>query len=304
MKRVLVTGATGFIGRNTLPWLKQGGYDVHAVFARSHPSPCPGVHWHQSDLLDHGRPTRLIQQLTPTHLLHMAWITTPGVYTRSLENLAWVSASLELLKAFCDAGGKRVVVAGTCMEYDWQYGYCREEHTPLAPATFYGVCKDALRSMLQGLSLHTGASAAWGRIFFLYGPHENPDRLVSSVIRSLLQGQDALCSLGTQWRDFLHVADVAKAFVDLLSGEVTGPVNIASGRPVAVKDLINMIGDRLGCRGLIKLGALNTRSDETHFLAADVSRLYHEVKFRPQYDLAAGINDTIAWWKHHLLDGH
>lgn len=300
MKRVLVTGATGFIGRNTLPWLVQRGYDVHAVFGRGEPNTCPDVHWHQADLLEHGRPSELIRYLAPTHLLHMAWITTPGVYTGSLENLAWVSASLELLRAFGDAGGKRVVVSGTCMEYDWHYGYCREENTPLAPATLYGVCKNALRSMLQGLSLHTGTSSAWGRIFFLYGPHENPDRLVSSVIRALLTGREAPCSPGTQWRDFLHVADVARAFVELLSGDATGPVNIASGQPVAVKDLIHMIGDRLGCRELIKLGALKTRSDEAHFLAADVSRLHNEVEFEPQFDLADGINDTIAWWKHHL----
>lgn len=300
MKRVLVTGATGFIGRQTLPWLVQNEYDVHAVFSHSKPITVKNVHWHKVDLLKPGRPADLIKSLAPTHLLHMAWIATPGVYTESLDNLSWVSTSLEMLKAFCASGGKRVVVAGTCMEYDWKYGYCREKYTPMLPSTLYGTCKNSLHSMLQSMSLHTGTSFAWGRVFFLYGPYENPGRLVSSVILSLLQGREALCSAGEQFRDFLHVADVGRAFVDLLSGNVSGPINIASGQPVAVKELIQIIGDQLGCQNMIKLGALKTRTGEPHFLAADVSRLHNEVGFRPQHDLIEGITDTIDWWKRHL----
>ena len=154
--------------------------------------------------------------------------------------------------------------------------------------------------MLQSMFVHTGVSLAWGRIFFLYGPHEHPDRLVSSVIRSLLNGREALCSAGNQLRDFLHVQDVAKAFADLLSADVSGPVNIASGQPVAVKNVIQIIGERLGCNNMLKLGALKTRPGEPHFLAADISRLQNEVKFVPQYDLISGIQNTIEWWKNHL----
>ena len=218
----------------------------------------------------------------------------------SPENLAWLEASLHLLRSFADSGGQRVVIAGTCFEYDWDYGFCRESRTPLNPATLYGTCKHALQTTLAGLSRQTGLSSAWGRIFFLYGPHEHPDRLVSSVIRSLIKGEEAKCTPGEQIRDFLHVADVAGAFAALLDSEVSGPVNIASGRPVAVKEVIQTIAAQLGREELVKLGALPARSGEPHLLVADAARLEREVQHVPRYDLAEGLRQTIGWWQRAL----
>lgn len=297
----MLTGATGFIGRHCLPLLLASGYEVHAVSSKVLEETRSDVHWHQADLLDSGQVLELTGRVQPTHLLHFAWYVVPGKCYSSLENYRWVQASLNLLQTFASQGGRRVVMAGTCAEYDWKYGYCSEQITPLWPATLYGACKHALQIMFDAFTRQTGLSGAWGRIFFLYGPYEHPARLVSSVIRSILQGEPARCSHGNQIRDYLYVQDVADAFVAVLESDVAGPVNIASGYPVALKDIIYKIAGKLSRRDLIQLGAVPTSANDSHLLIADVNRLFDEVGWRPKYDLDTGLEQTIEWWKTHLF---
>lgn len=301
MKRVLLTGANGFIGRHCLQPLCSRGFEVHAVDIRVPKESDTTVHWHQVDLTDPKQVLELVSGVQPTHLLHFAWFAEPGEYWISLENTRWVQASLDLLQAFALYGGQRVVMAGTCAEYDWRHGYCSEAVTPLAPTTLYGICKHSLQLMLIAYSERTGLSAAWGRVFFLYGPHERPERLVSSVIRSLLQGEPARCSHGNQIRDFLHVEDVAGAFVALLESKVEGAVNIASGLPVALKEVIAQIAEELGRQSLIRLGAVPMSANEPRLLVADASRLTNEVGWAPGYDLSLGLRQTIDWWKSRVV---
>lgn len=298
MKRVLVTGATGFIGRHSLQSLRGQGYEVHAVTIDN---TVPGDFiWHKADLLNSDSIANLMAEVRPTHLVHFAWYAVPGKYWTSLENFRWVRASLELLQAFHDNGGKRAVFAGSCAEYDWRYGCCVEDVTPLNPATTYGTCKNALRAMVETFAKETKLSVAWGRIFFLYGPHEHPNRLVSSVIKSLLEGKAARTSHGRQIRDLMHVQDVADAFVALLNSEVTGSVNIASGQPIALREVVTQIGEIISRPELLEIGALPASTSEPPILVADTRRLNEEVGWSPQYSLDEGLRHTIAWWQEAL----
>lgn len=299
MKRVLLTGATGFIGRHCLPFLLESGFQVHAVSSRLTEQSYPEVHWHRADLFNSGQITKLVNDVRPTHLLHLAWYTMPGRYWTSLENIRWVRASLELLQAFALKGGNRVVIAGTSAEYDWRSGYCSESITPLVPSTLYGTCKHSLQMMLSDFSKETGISSAWGRIFFLYGPNEHPDRLVPSVIRSLLLGEPARCSHGKQVRDFMHVKDVASALVSLIESDVSGPVNIASGRAFELKEIIYKIADKINQRDLVQLGVQSVPESEPPFLIANISRLSKELGWLPKLDLDSGLEETIAWWQSY-----
>ena len=199
------------------------------------------------------------------------------------------------MRAFDDNGGKRIVMAGTCAEYDWQYGRCHEDSTPLLPVTLYGTCKHALQMMLTAWSRETGVASAWGRIFSLYGPHEHPARLVSSVTRSLLRGEKVLCTRGTLVRDYLHVADAGAALVALLDSDLEGPVNIASGCGVALKDIVSEIGSKVGRPDLVGLDTSPMSTVEVPLLVADITRLAR-TSWRPTFDLSTGLDDTIAWW--------
>ncbi|MCT7987729.1 NAD-dependent epimerase/dehydratase family protein [Laspinema olomoucense] len=298
MKKVLVTGGTGFIGQHSLPFLLDKGYEVHAVSSQPIMSSNREVHWHQANLLEPAEVSRLMSQVKPSHLLHFAWFAIPGKYWTALENFQWVQGSLSLLQEFARYGGHRVVMAGTCAEYNWDYGYCSEKVTPLVPKTLYGRCKNSLQNLLDAYAEQTGISSAWGRIFFAYGPHEYGDRLVPSVIRSLLQGKTAPCSHGNQIRDFLYVKDVADAFVNLLESPVSGPINIASGQAVTLKDIIYQIAEILNAPELIELGVIPTSATEPPLLVGDIDRLRNELDWQPQFSLNQGLNEAITWWKN------
>jgi nucleoside-diphosphate-sugar epimerase len=256
----------------------------------------PNICWHQLDLLQPGCAAELLRQLRPDYALHLAWYAIPGKFWEARENLDWVQASIEFLCAFADQGGKRIVAAGTCAEYNSSAGECVENVTPLLPATLYGACKHAVERILHAFSRQTHMSSAWGRIFYLYGPHEPPVRLVAYVINSLLRGEPALCSEGRQILDFIHVEDAASAFVALLESEVQGPVNVGSGRPVAVRDVLQEIGRQLGRSELIHFGARPETSEPERFWA-NTQRLNREVGWAPRYDLPSGIAQTIEWWR-------
>ncbi len=296
MKRVIVTGASGWIGSHALPFLVERGYEVHAVANRGGSAPARGVEWHRVDLLDESAVTAMLERVRPTHLLHLAWYAEPGKYQMSEQNYAWCRAGIDLLRAFAATGGRRAVFAGSCFEYDHSAGVCSETDTRCAPTTRYGACKLALS---QVVTRPPGdLSTAWGRIFYLYGPGEYPSRLVPSVIGSLLHDEPARCTHGRQLRDYLHVADVASAFAAILDAEVEGIVNIGSGEEVTVRALVEMIADAVGApRSMLEFGAIAAAPGDSPRVVADVRRLRNEVNFRPRWQLGDGLAQTVEWWR-------
>ncbi|MGH7511145.1 MAG: NAD-dependent epimerase/dehydratase family protein [Gemmatimonadales bacterium] len=298
-KRVLVTGASGFLGRHSLVPLLERGYEVHGTARGTLDGP-EEVRWHQADLLDTAQVTAVVQTVRPTHLIHFAWYMEPSANLASPQNLRWVSSSLTLAESFAGTGGRRMVGIGSCFEYDWRYGYCSEAVTPLAPATLYGTAKQAFGGLLDAYARLVGVSLAWARTFFLYGPHEHPDRLVSSVINKLLRNERAETSHGRQVRDYLHVAEAGEAIAALLDSPTTGPVNVASGRPVSLRQIAQEIGRQLGRDELLAIGALPARPNEEPLVLADTTRMSEEVGWRTRLDLPEGLADTIAWWEGEL----
>ena len=297
MKKVLLTGAAGFIGHHCLEPLKARGYEVHAVSTKRMKSGTGGAHWHQANLLEPGAAKALLAEVKPSHLLHLAWFVVPGKLITAPENFAWVRASMELVQEFAAHGGKRLTVCGSGYEYDWNYGYCSEKLTPAVPNTVYGSCKHALNLLVQSFATQAALSAAWGRVFFLYGPNEHPQRLVSSVILSLLKGEPAKCSHGRQIRDYLHVQDVAEGMVALLDSEVTGAVNVSSGQATTLREIVLTVGRVLEKPELIQLGAIPARANDTPLVVGENLRLLNEVGWKQQFDLEAGLRQTIDWWK-------
>jgi nucleoside-diphosphate-sugar epimerase len=311
-KRVLVSGAGGFIGRWSVPALLGLGYDVHAVLSgnasRDSPKQLEGATLHFADLLNESSVAALMSEVRPTHLLHFAWIATPGLYWQSAENFRWAAASEHLLGCFGARGGRRVLMAGSCAEYDWsRVEMCDELLSPLAddgtaPLSPYAASKIGLQKTLADVGRREHLSTAWGRIFFQFGPYEHPDRLVPFVIHNLLQGRAAPCSHGRQIRSFLHVADVGAAFAAVLDSALEGPVNIGSDEPVALADLVERIGRQIGRQDLVQLGARPAASYEPPVLVPDVRRLRDEAEWRPRFTLNEALSDTVAWWRGTLAD--
>jgi nucleoside-diphosphate-sugar epimerase len=297
--RILVTGASGFVGLPLLDQLAGRGHDLHALSAHRPEGAREGVRWWQCDLGEPAAVGRLLEQLQPEQLVHLAWYVEPGRFWHSAENVVWVERSLALLRAFALAGGRRAVCVGTCAEYDWSASSepFDELRSPLAPATLYGTAKDALRRLAAAYAELEQIELAWGRLFFLYGPREAPTRLVPAVINALLAGQPAETTAGRQRRDFLHVEDVAGALAALLDSSLTGPINIASGQAVPIAEVVELIAAAIGRPELLRRGALPDRADEPALLAANATRLREEVGYRPRWSLEEGLADTVAWWR-------
>jgi nucleoside-diphosphate-sugar epimerase len=300
--RVLLTGGTGFIGRQALSPLLDRGYEVHASYSREPGDESPGLTWHQADLLDSSQSEALVAATRPTHLLHFAWYAEHGKFWEAAENLSWVEATLRLFRLFVEGGGRRAVLTGSCAEYDWSAlgnDACSEDSTPLSPATMYGKSKHETHLVAKGLAAVSGVSLAWGRIFFVYGPYEDPGRLVSSITRSLLAGEVAPTSEGSQQRDFLHTEDVGAAFASLLDSSVEGAVNIGSGEATPVSRVVELIGEATGRPDLIRRGELELRPGEPPVLVAEARRLREEVGWKLGLSLEAGIRQTVEWWRQN-----
>jgi nucleoside-diphosphate-sugar epimerase len=294
MRRVLVTGAGGFVGRHALAPLAARGFEVHAVGRR--PVPGTEARWHAVDLFEPDAVDRIVADVRPTHLLHLAWYAVHREYWTSVENVRWVEASLRLLRRFHELGGRRAVLAGTSAEYDWSDGVCVENLTALAPQALYGAAKNGLREIASAYTDTVGLELAWGRIFFLYGPHEHPERLVASVARALVRGERATVSEGSQRRDYLYVADAAAAFAALVDSAVVGPVNVGSGTAPTIRAVVETIAAAAGHPELVDFGG---PADDARapLVVADVRRLRDEVGWSPATAFGDRIAETVDWWR-------
>ncbi len=299
--RVLVTGASGFIGRKVVTALVAAGVDVVAISRNPKPANlADGVAWRVADCLDDSG-VATVKEAKAHTLLHLAWTVEPGRFWNAPDNLDWVAATLKLARAFTDAGGRRLIGVGTCFEYDVHGATAplRELTDLPCPVTLYGVAKDGTHRMLAAFGKTAGIEVAWARLFHLYGPEEDARRLVASISNSLLKNEPALCSSGRHRRDFMHVEDAGSAIAALALSPVTGPVNIASGEATTIGTIARLLGERAGRPDLVRLGGLNDRPDDPECILADVTRLKQEIGFRRKFTLAEGLADTLGWWQNN-----
>lgn len=274
MKRLLVTGGTGFIGTHCLRHALASGYDeIHAVSRGGNGLAAPKLTWHAADLRDAGAAVRLVETVRPTHLFHAAWIATPGVYLTSPENIDWLQATVAMARAFGEQGGRRFVGVGTSAEYAETDAPCDEDRTPLVPVSVYGYAKVATWHAIAAIAEAFKFEAAWGRLFLPYGPGDLPQRLIPATIAKLRAGEKMLLSSGTQQRDFVYAPDAATMLVGLLNSNATGAYNIGSGEPRSVRSVVEAIAERLNARDLPQFGVAAPRAWEPPLLVANMRKL-------------------------------
>lgn len=292
--KVLVTGASGFIGRYVLSVLKQHEIDVLAV-GRTRPQ--PSVPFIEADLLTTSDFVPLLQQARATHLLHLAWYAEHGKYWTSPFNLRWLEVTTRLVEAFCITGGQKVVIAGTCAEYDWTHCYCQEDSTPLHPATLYGTAKDATRRLAMAVCAQHEVPCAWGRIFLPFGHGESTSRLIPSLIEVFREERAPFGVNAHAYRDFLHASDVAEGFVRLLTAEASGAYNVCSGEVTRLTEIVTILASLLGADPAPVLALATERPGEPPLLVGESLRL-KALEWRPVLTLAQGLERSIEGKKN------
>jgi len=297
LKRVLVTGGGGFIGRAATLSLRARGFEVHAAGRRTTADLPADIRWYQADLLEEGAVAGLLQRIEPSHVVHAAWEVTPGKYRASPANLDWLRVSLGLIDYARLRPETRLIGIGTCFEYDLTAGTLSEMATPCRPQTVYGRCKLSLALAFETAAA-LGLSTAWGRVFYPYGPGEADGRLLPAVARACLSGQPLDCTVATQRRDFVYIEDLGEQIALLADGAVTGNVNLCGGAPITLHTLIDGLARRLGGAGLMRYGARAAAGEDAlPLIAGDIARLRGEVGWNPALTLDETLDRTAAWWR-------
>lgn len=294
-KEVLLTGATGFIGRNVVNELLQKGYKVYAPSNSVSLPEMDNLVQIKLDLFDTAAVEKFLEENKFENLIHLAWYTGPKCHSSEV-NLDWTSLSLNLLKSFHKFGGKKFLMTGSVSEYDFSYGYLKEDSTPLTNPSLYGKCKSSIYKIVSTYAMQTGMDFKWARIFNLYGPNEKKSRLMPSVICSILNNEDVKVSTCTKTQDYLHVFDTASGIVDLFESEVQGAVNISSGTPLKIRLIVEKIAELMDYKGKILYGAIPT-SFEDNFVVGCNEKLTNEVGWTQKFDLEEGLKQTIEWWR-------
>jgi nucleoside-diphosphate-sugar epimerase len=282
VSRVLLTGGGGFVGRHVAAALRRRGHEVLAPRSDDH------------DLLATGAARDVVAATAPDALVHLAWYAEHGRFWDAEINDAWAAATVELVRAFAVAGGRRAVLAGSCAEYRWDDSTCDERTTPIEPATRYGRAKDAARRGAEQVAVEHGLALAWGRIFFTFGPGEPPARLVPSIARAVLDGRPAEMTHGAQVRDWLYVEDLADGFAALLESTAEGPVDVASGEGRTLREIAVATARAAGDASLLAPGAVEARPGEPGRIVAAAGRIRDEVGWRPSIGLQEGLARTVA----------
>ncbi len=299
--RIALTGATGFIGSHVARRMVADGCDVHALLrphgdTRRIEDVLPRLRVVPCDLLSPTDVDRAIETIVPEHCVHLAWCAGPDTYRTSLDNLRFLGASLHLVRRLADVGCRRLFVAGTCAEYDRVAGAVSEDDRT-ASRSLYVAAKLGLALTLAQLGPAVGMEIAWGRIFYLYGPFEDERRLVPLTLRKLLQGQPVELTTADHVRDFSHVEDVAAAIWAVLRSGLVGPVNIGSGEPVRVRDVVSTLARVLERPLELACHESVDPTDPPPSLYADISRLRQGTTWVPRFDLERGLRHTAEWWK-------
>lgn len=300
--KVLVTGAAGLVGAAATRALLDAGHEVVAPLRVGTDA------WRLSGLRDalttslcaledEAALSRLFASHQPSAVLHAAWYAAPRDYLHAEANDACVPMTLGLGRVAAAAGVTRFVGVGSCAEYAVSQR-ARRDDDACTPTSRYGRCKVQAHEGLKALFAGTSVGLTWARLFHMHGPGEDPARLVPWVAAQLRAGQSVGLTAGAQQRDHLHVEDVGRALALLVEEGPAGALNVASGVPVTLHTVLQLVGELVGRPELLRFGERPYRDDEVMHLYADVSRL-RALGFRPRWDdlrrgLANALNVTTS----------
>lgn len=258
MKNVLLTGATGFVGKQLLKLLLESSFQIVPVVRVG-----KGSEFKKFSNVKHVVESQDIfsesadwweRQCEGIDLvIHAAWHAQPGSYLSSPLNIDCLVGTLALARGALRAKVKRFIGVGTCFEYD--LSVCRMSiDSPLKPSSLYGATKASAFQVLNSWLLTENMEFAWCRLFYLFGEGEDPRKLVQYVRNCIEKNEIVHLTDGNQIRDYLDVTEAARQIIELANSSQVGPINICSGKPITVRQIVENVADEYGRRDLLRFG--------------------------------------------------
>jgi UDP-glucuronate decarboxylase len=266
MKKVLITGATGQVGTRLAKTLSSAGFDVTGIGNREIAiSGYEFSKYFKFDLLTQDIDS-LIEHTRPAVLIHLAWETQPTTFWDSPKNFLWLDSSQKLIESFNNWGGERIVITGTCAEYDWEAQGPIDELGSENPKSAYGQTKLSLLNVLRSQP----TPFLWTRTFFQFGGKETYGRVIPSLIDSLKAGQEFLIQKPDDIRDFVFIDDVVKIISSLILADKNGIFNVATGLGINMHELATRIALILDRQDLLRFG---NQLEKPSIVLANMSKL-------------------------------
>jgi nucleoside-diphosphate-sugar epimerase len=304
--RVLVTGATGFIGSHLVKHLLKKNCTVATLMR---PSSDPWrikdvqskVKIIYGDLAEIGQISNEVQNFSPDLVFHLGWHGASSSRFVDDPDQAFqnVPGSIELLRLIAMGDCQRWVGLGSVLEYG-RYPVPISENLPPQPTTLYGISKLSTCYLTQKLCNIYKISFAWLRLFWAYGPADVPNRMIPYVILSLLQGKKPILTPGKQLWDYLFIEDVVEALWQVATNpNVEGIFNLGSGRVHTIKSIVERIRDMIDPRLPLGLGERAYGPEQIMHLQADISKLRRATSWAPKVNIEEGLRRTVSWFREN-----
>jgi nucleoside-diphosphate-sugar epimerase len=285
--KILVTGATGFIGRAFCQEAVRRGHRILALTRKPDAVTTSEIELAIGSLEE--TPWDTVKRFAPEAALHLAWIAEPGVYLNSPENELWLEQSKAWFRRLIEIGVPYLAGTGTCIEYAASNEPLHETTSQIEPAFPYSKAKVALFEWLRDFS---GVTWTWFRVFYPYGADEHPNRYTSVMVRELRAGKTLSINTPNSVRDYIEIRDAAAAFCQALESRMFGAVNIGTGTGITIENLGIRLANLLHSDEEFIQRKPNAVPDPTPVIVADAGRLRRS-GWEPKVSIAQGLQHLI-----------
>ncbi len=301
MKRVFVTGASGFIGAALVKRLVAQNISVAVLQSGKTPGRRLAAIADKLRFIERAKGTTeslrdSLLEWAPDTVFHLGW---GGVSNVDRNDAALqsgnVAFTVELAQMCVACGVEQFVGAGSQAEYGKKDSQIAETECP-APTTLYGAAKLSSCFLSERICELEGVRHAWLRIFSTYGPDDNPDWMLPSLIRKLSAGERPPLTLGEQQWDYLYVDDAAAAFIAAAAARINGIYNLGSGKAVSLRALIETVRDKIDPKLELGFGEVAYRPDQVMHLEANIEKLRATSGWSPEISLSDGLAETTRWF--------
>ncbi|MFA6335714.1 MAG: NAD(P)-dependent oxidoreductase [Bacteroidales bacterium] len=305
--KVLITGATGFIGSNIAGELLERGVDLYATYRNTSSfDKCilfkDEITWINTDNPDW---KDKILNIKPDQLIHAAW---SGIKSEDRNDWSLQISNFWLSKTYFDlakeCGVKKVIVLGSQAEYGVQ-GCAADENTNPMPNDAYGSVKLLTGNYLRNLFDDSNTAWYWLRVYSVFGEGENPDWLIPSIVSRLLKNEPIQLTRCEQRYNYLYIKDFTAQLLSVVECEEnkSGIYNICDSEDVVLKDLVSKIADLSEIsQKLLQYGTLPYRNGQNMFISGNNTkfRTCFKLNGKPSFGLAKGLMKTIEYYKGKL----